>query len=149
MQQCAAEHCHALTDQTNYCPQHLESVLHVKIQPSTIPAAGLGLFTTIDRPRNRRIVPYLGELITDNGDEMIGGDYHLEYAPGKLVDASSPTCSAGRFTNDKRSSRGNNCKFILDQKTGIVWIVSKRRISAGAELFVSYGEHDYWTNKIM
>lgn len=140
---CDYDTCMALTTQTNYCSLHVESVLHVSVGPSSLADAGWGLFTTIDRQKHRRIVPYLGDRIADHGDDSIGGAYHLEYAPGLLIDASSPTCCAGRFANDKRSFHGNNCKFVLDQLTQVVWIVSKRFIAAGSELFVSYGSQ-YW-----
>lgn len=146
--------------------RHLEQVHHVCVDKSSV--AGLGLFTTAARVCGDRVVTYTGDVVqVSEEEEHVGGPYHLEFRTGFLIDASNPTSCAGRYINDARPSsshtckRGrssrsrkrrntiittlhdNNCSFILDESTDIVWAVANRSIQAGEELFVSYQE-DYW-----
>ena len=69
-----------------YCRFHLRSELKLDVKTSTIPDAGLGLFSLVSRPVGFNLVEYMGELLsaeeTDEGTPKI----HLA-----LIALNSPT----------------------------------------------------------
>lgn len=141
---CCSGCVNALTDKTPYCSKCLEGILSVEVKVSLLPNAGNGLFTTIDRKNNQRIVPYDGDRFTTE----MWGDYVYEYKKDHFVDCGwSTTCCAGRFVNDARDYKRINCRFSYDKLNDRVWIVSKKKIKAGSELYISYGRAAYWGAK--
>ena len=128
---------------------------HLEVKQSNIPNSGKGLFAKVDFAANQRIVPYVGEFKTYDISSQYENDhahndhrYCFEYKLGHCIDGQNEQISSwGRFVNDAHKSEfKNNSRFVLSFKGKIpqVWIVAKRPIKAGEEIFVSYGR-SYWT----
>ncbi len=124
----------------------LEKQLYVK--KSTIPNAGMGLFTRKFIPKGTRIVEYKGRRSTwkEVKDED-GRNGYIFYINRNIVIDGKPWKSAlARYANDARGLvrvKGvtNNSDYIVDGTRA--YIESKKDIPAGAEVFVDYGK-DYW-----
>jgi hypothetical protein len=152
--------CKRRTAKSPLCYYHLEKEDHVKIKKSTIPGAGLGLFTTIARRPNQRITLY-GKNAYVNHDPDHGGEYvvQVQKNPPTFVDARRTTDSAGRYANEaRRGIRGgeqgaNNAALGYSQRNHEGFLKSKdngRGIPAGKELKATYGAHsarDYWAHR--
>ena len=132
------------------CWQHFQKEHHLKLAPSGIPNAGLGLFTMRDIEPNERIVEYTGRV--RGPSEGIGGNYVLEVSknPPVHIDAASTQSSIARYANHcrqqnerARNCRGNNAKYR--KYRGHIYVRASKRIPAGQEVFVSYG-NSYWRN---
>ncbi|MFZ6010551.1 MAG: SET domain-containing protein [Bacteroidota bacterium] len=124
----------------------LEKQLFVK--KSTLPNAGMGLFTKKLIPKGTRIVEYKGRISTwkDVKDEDGKNGYIFYVNRNHVIDALPYKKALARYANDARGLvkiKGviNNSDYITD---GVkAYIESKRDIPAGAEIFVDYGK-DYW-----
>ena len=136
-----------------YCPYHMSKIFKLRLQPSTIPAAGNGV--------------YAWDLEAPNGIVFKKGDYIIEYtgealSPGQLYKRYGPnTAPYAMATDDEKvfidsacirtmgalinGSYGaaagmDNTSFAVDGKR--VFIIADRNIVHGEELFVDYGS-DY------
>ena len=152
--------CEELTEIGDLCEQHAIELLGLTVMTSTLESAGLGLFTTRPRRKGDYICLYLGQLVSSADFELAPDDYSVEIDRDRVLSARYSTDGFARYANDGRSSAVNNC-LLLTEATfarvhappgfrrmgrGAVCLVAKRRIEAGAELFVSYGG-DYWKRK--
>jgi hypothetical protein len=137
---CDQPGCATVTTRSNMCEVHLRDVMHVEIKTSSIPDAGDGVFTLRPIPKGEYLMQYVGRRVNASNGEL-GGDYHLEYARNKLVDASIPTSCVARFLNDGMTQKANNCMFAL--RDGDPWVRTIKLIPAGQELLLSYGAA-YW-----
>lgn len=146
------------------CPAHLAREYKVRVGPSRIPGAGLGLFAHDPGAeagervfgRGERVIPYEGETASVRTErQAIARDpgrrvYALDYSAGRrayTVDGSDPLrSSAARYANDAKAPgtpKGvrNNADFrILD---GAPWLCASRAIRNGEEILVEYGS-GYW-----
>jgi SET domain-containing protein len=97
-------------------------------------ATGLGLFSLRPIPAGRKIIEYLGPVLT--GDEVTrkGGKYLFDLGGDRAIDGSARTNRA-RYLN--HSCRPNAEAFITGRR---VWIWSKRPIAAGDEITIHYGK---------
>jgi len=89
--------CKRRTRKGDYCWTHMENNLNVRVNSSTIPHAGFGVFTvsrTIEEGKNT--IPYEGELKPVNG-----GDYTLQINQKQMIDAAKSRYLGG-FINDCR-----------------------------------------------
>ena len=121
------------------------------IDDSQIKGAGLGVYTDDDIPENMIIDEYRGELI-ESFEEKEGVYYYQIVEPNKEtgqigigIDAVNlPRCYMAMM-NDASFEKNleNNCDFESDIENKKVYIVTNREITAGEELFVSYGD-GYW-----
>jgi SET domain-containing protein len=130
------------------------------IASSQIPNAGLGVFTREDISAGSMIDEYTGTVYSSK----CTSSYVFEVRPDYYIDAQDlPRCYMAmlndcsyiprRATRRKKhpdayyDAKGQklviNCEFVVNEATGRVFIHSLTDISAGAELFVSYG-NDYW-----
>jgi uncharacterized protein len=124
----------------------LEKYLYVK--RSTIPDAGMGLFTKKFIPKGTRIVEYKGRRSAwkEVKDEDGKNGYIFYINRNNVIDALPYKSALARYANDARGivrmkNFSNNCDYIVD---GIqAFIESKKDIPAGSEIFVDYGK-DYW-----
>ena len=96
-------------------------------------ATGLGLFTLRDIPANRRIVEYVGEVITDEEADRRGGKYLFALGDGRNIDGRART-NLARYVN--HSCRPNAVAYISGRR---VWVWSRRKIKAGEEITIDYG----------
>ena len=126
----------------------------VKIAPSQIQGAGLGLYLLEDAKANEWIARYSGAPLTKAElDQKSYSQYVMQVHKNLFLDAVEPTHFEGRFINDARNSKfKKNARFAAGyttntcSTTGHVWvrIYATRRIKAGEEIFIDYGE-DFWS----
>jgi len=123
---------------------------HLFTKESTIPNAGLGLFTRAYIPKGENIIEYKGRKttwkeITDSKEE--DNLYIMYVAEDNVIDARKTKKALARYANDasgltKIKGLKNNGAYVHDDD-GRVYIEAKRNIEAGEEIFVGYGK-DYW-----
>jgi uncharacterized protein len=121
---------------------------HLYVKKSTIPNAGMGLFTKKFIPKGTRIVEYKGRRSTWNEvkDEDGKNGYIFYINRNNVIDGLPYKSALARYANDARGLvkiKGllNNSDYIVD---GVrAYIESKKDIPAGSEIFVDYGK-DYW-----
>lgn len=123
----------------------LEKYLVVKA--STIPGAGLGLFTDIAIEKGTRIVEYKGRITTWKEVKNDSTNMYLyTINPRYVIDAGRTKKALARYANDAKGItriKGitNNCVYVND---GLhAYIESVKNIPAGAEILVDYGK-PYW-----
>ncbi|NCI48702.1 SET domain-containing protein [Sediminibacterium roseum] len=124
----------------------LEKQLIVK--RSGLPNAGKGLFTTKEIPRGTRIVEYKGVIKTwkEITDNPVFNGYVFYVNKNHVIDAKNYKPGLAQLANDAKGLSRiegvlNNCKYEEDNKK--VYIVSTKKIPAGAEILVGYGK-EYW-----
>lgn len=139
---------------TPLCYSHLQQTYKVRILPSTVPAAGKGLFVedatvapnAIVFRRDDVILEYKGELIDvaalerryDEEDEEHVAPYGYQTENNRVID-SACTRGAASLINHSNRARSINCVFDYDAATKKLYIVATKNIRNGAELFVDYG----------
>ncbi|HEY0171739.1 MAG TPA: SET domain-containing protein [Pyrinomonadaceae bacterium] len=95
---------------------------------------GLGLFTLKDIPAGRRIVEYVGPIVTAEEVARRRGRYFFEINEKLSIDGSA-RANIARYLN--HSCRPNAEAFVTGRR---VWVWSKRAIKAGEQLTIHYGE---------
>jgi SET domain-containing protein len=122
------------------------------LKKSTLPNAGLGLFTDQPFKKGDTIIEYLGEIITWpealKRDEKGKGGYVFHITNKHCIDAYPQENSLGKYANDARGfskikGLKNNSEYETRKKQA--FIIATRDIQAGEEIFVWYGA-DYWKN---
>lgn len=119
----------------------------LEVRASSIPGAGNGLFTQTDIPKGFRIVEYKGEIRTWHEARLDHTNAYIYFLkPNYVIDARNAPKSLARHCNDaegltRAKGKSNNAKFEADGLR--VFLVALRDITAGEELFVSYGKR-YW-----
>jgi SET domain-containing protein len=102
---------------------------------------GLGLFAVEDIPAGKRIIEYVGHLITNEEVEKKRGKYFFGVNTKWSIDGRSRSNTA-RYIN--HSCRPNAEAFISGHR---IWIWSKRGIRAGEEITIHYGK-EYFDDHI-
>lgn len=97
-------------------------------------ATGLGLFTLRDVPPGRRIIEYIGPLVTAEEVARRRGKYFFEINDDYAIDGS-PRSNTARYIN--HSCLPNAEAFVTGKR---VWIWSKLEIKSGEEITLDYGE---------
>ncbi len=127
------------------------------IKESTIPGAGKGLFTDTEIQRGEIVTEYTGDIRTwkecqkrFDEDEKKGA-YFYYINRNYVIDAYEDVDSLARYANDAAGPSGikgitNNC--VYEERGKRVFIVSIRKIKAGAEVLVTYGAQ-YWSGEEM
>lgn len=120
------------------------------IKKSQLPGAGKGLFTTKLIKKGQKIIEYRGEIIDwKEYCKRVKEDkdgYLVYISRKKCIDAYNTPQYKARYANDaegliKDKRFKNNAEYqIIDDK---VYLVAKRDIQPGEEIFVSYSK-DYW-----
>jgi SET domain-containing protein len=95
---------------------------------------GLGLFTLKDIPAGRRIIEYIGPIVTAEEVARRRGKYFFELNERFAIDGS-PRTNIARYLN--HSCRPNAEAFVTGKR---VWVWSRRKIRAGEELTLHYGK---------
>jgi len=143
--------CKRRTARTQLCFAHLETQEHLKIQPSHIRGAGLGLYTTIPRRKNQRVTDYTGEEVVSHRRNF-GGAYVLQIKdhPPTYIDARKTTEAAGRFSNSARRGDGvrNNAHLSISHARRKYGIMMSNNLPGASkqhprEVLTSYGGV-YW-----
>lgn len=136
--------CRRMTTTTHpYCGEHTRRVLGVSVKKSLIPKAGLGLFAERTFKKGQNIVQYTGELISvDTYDARykneICGAYGIAVNDHQVIDAVKTSSSVARYACDYHGSgQRANAQYVSDDKE--VWIVARRTIQPGEEIYTDYG----------
>ncbi len=95
---------------------------------------GLGFFTLVSVQADKKIIEYIGPILTREEADKKGGKYLMTIDEEYLIDGS-PRSNAARYINH---SCQPNAKAY---RTGIrIWIWSIRSIEAGEEITIDYGK---------
>ncbi|HEV7375432.1 MAG TPA: SET domain-containing protein [Pyrinomonadaceae bacterium] len=97
---------------------------------------GLGLFTLEPIPRGKRIIEYIGPIVTAEEADSSRRKYFFELDEKRAIDGS-PRTNLARYIN--HSCRPNAKGYTSGRR---IWIWSLRAIKAGEELTIDYGK-DY------
>ena len=98
-------------------------------------AAGLGFFTLYTIPTDKKIIEYIGSILTKEEADKKCGKYLMRIGEEYLIDGSLRSNTA-RYINH---SCQPNAKAY---NTGLrVWIWSLRAIEAGEEITIDYGKN--------
>jgi SET domain-containing protein len=93
-------------------------------------AIGLGFFTLYAIPNDKKIIEYIGLILTKEAEDKKGGKYLMTIDDEYLIDGS-PRSNTARYINH---SCQPNAKAY---NTGLrVWIWSLRAIKAGEEITI-------------
>ncbi|HWT01389.1 MAG TPA: SET domain-containing protein [Pyrinomonadaceae bacterium] len=95
---------------------------------------GLGLFTLREIPRDKKIIEYVGPVITTEEANRKGGKYLFELDDDHAVDGSARSNTA-RYIN--HSCRPNAKGYTTGRR---IWIWSLRAIKPGEEITIDYGK---------
>jgi len=121
---------------------------HLSVKESTIPDAGMGLYTSVAIPKGTQIVEYKGKITTWKEVQHNEGTngYIFFVNRNHVIDARRTKSALARYANDARGLKRvkgllNNC--VYETVKGKVYIKSVKDIPAGAEILVDYGK-DYW-----
>jgi hypothetical protein len=142
---------------TSWCFQHLASNKHLRIQKSTLPNAGKGIFavdvtskepTTIVFRNGQQIIAYDGEMIHKDTTQERYGDYTAPYGirVTRTIDEDGALHRGiGTLVNHQPTKRANARFSVARNPTRIV-LVATKNIHHGKEIFVNYGS-DYRFNE--
>lgn len=95
---------------------------------------GLGLFTLKTIPYNKRVVEYVGPILTNEEVEQRSGKYFFELDEKRSIDGSSRQ-NIARYIN--HSCRPNARGYTTGNR---IWIWSLREIKAGEQITIDYGK---------
>jgi SET domain-containing protein len=104
-------------------------------------ATGLGLFALEPIPADRRIIEYIGPVLTNEEADKKGGKYLMTIDEKYVIDGS-PRSNLARYGN--HSCRPNARAYTTGMR---VWIWSIRAIKAGEEITYNYGK-EYFDDHI-
>jgi hypothetical protein len=155
-----------------YCWIHTRTKLYLKVGPSTIKKAGMGLF--VDKPgaEEGELVfgPNIdagtgfgkGKICHYNESEPISqlklerrwgpsdntlAKYALRVGDGKYRDAYKTNDGVGRYTNDCHNTKKRcNAKFTVSPRYQTAYIAAEKKIYNKQEILISYGT-GYWKSK--
>lgn len=94
---------------------------------------GLGLYAMEPIPKGKKIIEYVGKVLTDEPDDATDGLYIFNINKKMDIDGK-PRFNTARYIN--HSCRPNAESAI---HKGHVWIESKRNIRLGEEITYDYG----------
>jgi len=117
------------------------------IKRSTLPGCGQGLFTKKFISKGTIITEHTGKITTWRAIDFTDHNPYLFYVTrNHIIDARDQYDSYARFVNDANGHKRvngftNNSKYVIIDKR--VFIIAIKDISAGNEIFISYGK-EYW-----
>lgn len=127
------------------------AAMALKVKTSSLPNSGKGLFTTTPIKKGEKIVEYLGEIIDwkeyEKRVERDEDGYLFFINKKHCIDAFNTPQHVARYANDaeglsKVKGLKNNANYEIFDKNRC-FIVAKRDIEKGEEIFVSYTK-EYW-----
>lgn len=119
------------------------------IRKSKIPNSGKGVFTKVDIEKDDVITEYTGEKVSHTigtARMILGQSNSILYLNKKyFIDSRTDKDCITTFINDAegihKTKYENN--VIMVRANGRIYVVAKRDIKKGEELFISYGKK-YW-----
>ncbi|MBC7488608.1 MAG: SET domain-containing protein [Cytophagaceae bacterium] len=139
------QRCKHITVVTHpYCEEHTRSELGFWVAQSTVPNAGLGLFTDRKYKRGDTVLEYSGEVITTKqyNERYVDfgyGEYGMTLGTRRVIDARKTSSGLGRYVCDAYGSELKKNVQYEDYK-GKINIIALRKIKSGSEILVSYGK---------
>ncbi len=119
------------------------------IQASRIPMAGNGLFTAITIYKEEIIAKFVGEVIDlkEAQKRKAEGkdDYFMNLHDGNTLDCMHTDCFA-KYANDVAGTRLKINAFIGMDEHNQVCLIANKTITAGSEIYCSYGKK-YWKQR--
>ncbi|HKP73280.1 MAG TPA: SET domain-containing protein-lysine N-methyltransferase [Pyrinomonadaceae bacterium] len=97
-------------------------------------ATGLGLFALRPIRAGKRLIEYVGPVITNEEADKKGGMYLFALSDTRTIDGSARS-NLARYVN--HACRPNAEAFSTGRR---LWIWSKRDIEAGEEITINYGK---------
>lgn len=97
-------------------------------------ATGLGLFTLQPIPADKRIIEYIGPVISAEEADRSGGKYLFELDEKRAIDGRARS-NLARYIN--HSCRPNAKGYTTGRR---IWIWSLKAIKAGEEITIDYGK---------
>src|SRR5678816_958151 len=94
---------------------------------------GLGLFALTPLPANKKIIEYLGPIITSEAASKLTSKYLFELDANRMIDGSSRK-NIARYIN--HSCEPNAQAFTTGKR---VWIWLLKSLKAGEEITIDYG----------
>jgi len=140
--------CKLRTKRGNMCWFHLALNFNLRIKPSQLPTAGLGVYAD-KQPfqRGQNIIEYTGKKQPINGN-----DYALLTNRNTVINAARSR-NVASFINDCRAANrregqctGNNTRFVLNRRAQKVNVRAVKFINPKSEIFIPYGTQ-YWRDK--
>ena len=130
------------------CFQHFQMRHGLKLAPSRIPNAGLGVYTTKRIPPYTKIADYTGRIISNTAWELDSSDYGVKYDSKHTLDARETQDGLGRYVNDCRTENksvcaGNNANIHQTPQKNVYIQSNARAITANSEIYAAYGQR-YW-----
>eukprot|EP00941_MAST-03F_sp_MAST-3F-sp1_P000327 g327.t1 len=114
---------------------------------SLIPDAGFGLFVKKPFEKGSIICEYTGILLrTKEALRIKDKSYLMRLGPQAYVDARETLEVYARYINDCGNKFLYNVEFDKKPDLGKAYVIAKRDIQPGEELFVNYGKW-YWLGK--
>lgn len=109
--------------------------------------AGSGLFTRSSIPKDSRVCTYTGQVLrTVDAIRLEDKTYLMRLGPQVYVNPAEDTTLLGRYINDPRNRLLHNVAFDKRPDEQCAYVVAKRDIAAGEEIFADYGRW-YWLGK--
>lgn len=102
---------------------------------------GLGLFASRPIAAGRRIIQYVGPILTSEEVESRTGRYFFSIDENYAIDGSART-NLARYVNH---SCKPNAEALIEGKR--IWVWSKRAIEPGEQITINYGK-DYFNDYI-
>lgn len=99
--------------------------------------SGLGLFAEVDIKKDKKIIEYVGPILTDKECEKKGGKYLMRIDPDVNIYGSSRE-NIARYANHKCKP---NAEALSVGKR--VYVFAKKNIKAGEEIGYDYGKEYY------
>ena len=137
------ERCKLRTGRGRKCWHHTLRDDNLRVKQSTVPAAGLGLFTGAKPMKKGASIPYTGQDLSRRAIDRRYGDATAQYT----------LCRAQSCRDARRTDEPGLARWINDSRgtpnvrlTGAFTAKATRRIPPHTELFASYGA-DYWKKK--
>ena len=143
--------CRNRTCRGDKCWQHLKRDSGLRVRPSQIQGAGMGLWTTRPFKPNEKIGKYTGERLTPAQlEERYPGNTRGEYVlcpnGGYCIDGKKTNSSTVRFANDSRGNSHLRNNAVFKQGSDVLR-AGPQGIPANREVFVSYGRR-YWQGEV-
>jgi SET domain-containing protein len=109
--------------------------------------AGSGLFTLMAIAKGTCVCIYTGKVLrTIDAIRLEDKSYLMRLGPQVYVDPCDDKTVLGRYINDPRNKLLQNVVFDKRPDEQCAYIVAKRDIAAGEEIFADYGRW-YWLRK--
>jgi hypothetical protein len=143
---------HTDTNGSYHGVSHTDTNVNLFIKKSTLPHAGLGLFSNTHFNKGDFMDEYKGKkLFKEEAENLSNKTYVMEVEKDTCyIDAIDPHSCMCRYANDlrpidrKKYAYKYNARFYHDEKQNKIVLFAWKPIYPGQEIFVSYGSN-YWS----